>query len=76
VTQLDELLNDLALAKDCTAAAVLDKLDRADDLVDAQRKIYESERHLNACIVQEEAARKAVLNRIEAQTHSAYEDER
>ena len=44
MTQLDELLNDLALAKDCTAAAVLDKLDRADDLVDVQRKLYESER--------------------------------
>ena len=76
MTQLDELLNDLALAKDCTAAAVLDKLDRADDLVDVQRKLYESERRLNACIAQEEAVRKAVLDRIEAQTHSAYEDER
>jgi hypothetical protein len=74
--QLDELLSDLAKAKDVEAAAALDACDRAQDLREAKDKLARADHCHAAAKSQTERIRAALHAVIEAQTHSAFEDER
>lgn len=75
LSQLSELIEDLARAKETLAAAELDVRDRKADEVDARAKTERAERCLKACVAHVDAAWSAVRRRIDAQTKNALEDE-
>lgn len=72
--QLAERMNDLALAKDCTAAAEMDRNECAEDVKRAEQRLSHAEWRLRDCIDDEVSARKALHSLIEAQTHSGIEE--
>lgn len=74
-SQLVELLDDLARAKETLAAAELDVRDRQADVSEAQERLARTERCFAAAKSLVESAWSAVRHRIEAQTHSGLEDE-
>lgn len=74
--QLDELLSDLARAKDIEAAAALDACDRAQDVREARDKLDRADRCHRIAKEQTGRIRAEIHKLIEAQTHSAFEDER
>lgn len=73
--QLDELLDDLAKAKDIEAAAKRDVCDRAADHRETKARLKRAEDRLTQAIDQAAACRRALHRIIEAQTHSAFDDE-
>lgn len=73
--QLDHLIEALRLAKEIEAAAELDFHDRTEGMIDAKRKCQQAEDRMKAAREQANNARLAVHCRIEAQTHSSFDDE-
>lgn len=74
--QLDDLISDLAKAKDIEAAAALDACDRAQDMREAKAKLATADHRHVAAKEQTGRIRKALHELLEAQTHSCFEDER
>lgn len=73
--QLDDLLSDLAKAKDIEAAARLDVCDRAQDHRVTKHKLERAEQCLEAASEQVERIRGELHRLVEAQTHSQFDDE-
>lgn len=73
--QLEDLLADLAKAKDIEAAAAMDVCDRAQDHRVTKAKLERAEQCHAAAKEQAERLRRRVHQTIEAQTHSQFEDE-
>lgn len=66
--QLDEAIDKLTKAKEVEAAAKL-------DVRDYRHRLKRAEQRLEAAMDEAKACRVAVLERIEAQTDSAFDDE-
>lgn len=73
--QLDDLLTDLAKAKDVEAAAKRDVCDRAQDHRETEAKLRRAEQRLEDATKRADRARLELHRIVEAQTHSAFDDE-
>ena len=74
MSQLDELLDDLARARDTEAAARMDVKDREADEGEATEKRRRSEHRLLTCIEQTRRARVAVNDFVDWQTRSPIDE--
>jgi hypothetical protein len=73
--QLDDLMSDLAKAKDIEAAAQMDVSDRAQDHRDTKAKLDRAEQCLAAASENVTRLRRTLHRVIEAQTHSMFDDD-
>ena len=73
--QLDDLMSDLAKAKDIEAAAKMDVSDRAQDHRDTKVKLDRAEQHLSAASERVTMLRRRVHGLIEMHTHSMFDDD-
>jgi hypothetical protein len=74
MSQLDELMDDLARARDSEAAARMDVADREADEVAAARKVRTAQGRLMTCIEYVRRARVAINDFVDWQTRSTLEE--